>query len=76
MLIDSRESFPFPRIVVINSQKTAERLFSEYDLTSLSGVTYFASLKLIDGYFNSYGFKSVELVIGENVSEAMLPGTP
>ena len=74
LLIDSRESFPFPRIVVINSQKTAERLFSEYDFTSLSGVTYVASLKLIDGYFNSYGFKSVELVIGENVSEAMLRG--
>ena len=74
LLIDSRESFPFPRIVAINSQKTAEKLFSEYDFTSLSGVTYVASLKLIDGYFNSYGFKSVELVIGENVSEAMLRG--
>ncbi len=72
--IDLLESFPFPRIVAINSQKTAEKLFSEHDFRSLSGVTYVASLKLITGYFNSYGFKSIELVIGENVSEATLRG--
>ena len=74
LLFGSQETLPFPRIVAINSQKTAEKLFSEHDFMSLSGVTYVASLRVIDDYFNSYGFKSIELVIGDNVSEATLRG--
>lgn len=72
LLFDPHDIIPFPEMVAINSQKTAEKLFSEYDFRSLSGVTYIASLKLIDDYFVGQCFETIELVIGDSVTEAGL----
>src|SRR3990172_7380565 len=68
-LLSNGEPLSAPDIVVIRSVKQVNALLFEGGYTRLVGVSYVASLSLIQELF-ARGYDDIELVVGEDLGEA------
>ena len=59
---------PMPEVIVIRSKKKADSLLYGSGFTKLVGVSYVASLSVVQDLFAN-GYEEIELVVGEDFSE-------